>query len=180
MRGVWDQVFHTLVRAAKNEYLMVDSTIVRAHQQAATGRKKGPGSGSGALPRRFDHQDSSAVQRTGRPRGLSAHGWASGRLYPGHLLAGRATSERSAGRQGLRCRCDCAAYRGDGSRAGDPAQSQPQNPTALQSNMYKQRNRIEHCFSKLKHFRRIATRFEKNKRNSHFLVALACSMLLLR
>jgi transposase len=39
--GVWDQVFRTLVRDAKNEYLMIDSTIVRAHQQAATGRKKG-------------------------------------------------------------------------------------------------------------------------------------------
>ena len=25
----------------KNQYLMIDSTLVRAHQQAATGRKKG-------------------------------------------------------------------------------------------------------------------------------------------
>jgi transposase len=39
--GIWEQVFRTLVRDAKNEYLMIDSTIVRAHQQAATGRKKG-------------------------------------------------------------------------------------------------------------------------------------------
>ena len=39
--GVWDQVFRTLVRDAQNEYLMIDSTLVRAHQQAATGRKKG-------------------------------------------------------------------------------------------------------------------------------------------
>jgi transposase len=39
--GVWDRLFRTLIRDAKNEYLMIDSTIVRAHQQAATGRKKG-------------------------------------------------------------------------------------------------------------------------------------------
>jgi transposase len=39
--GVWEQVFHELVRDKKNQYLMLDSTIVRAHQQAATGRKKG-------------------------------------------------------------------------------------------------------------------------------------------
>jgi transposase len=39
--GVWDHVFRTLTQDAKNEYLMIDSTIVRAHQQAATGRKKG-------------------------------------------------------------------------------------------------------------------------------------------
>jgi len=39
--GVWERVFHALVRDSKNQYLMLDSTIVRAHQQAATGRKKG-------------------------------------------------------------------------------------------------------------------------------------------
>ena len=39
--GVWDKVFHELLRDRKNQYLMIDSTIVRAHQQAATDRKKG-------------------------------------------------------------------------------------------------------------------------------------------
>jgi len=39
--GVWDKLFDDLVEDRKNPYLMLDSTIVRAHQQAATGRKKG-------------------------------------------------------------------------------------------------------------------------------------------
>lgn len=39
--GVWERVFRELVGDKKNQYLMIDSTIVRAHQQAATGRKKG-------------------------------------------------------------------------------------------------------------------------------------------
>ena len=39
--GVSDKVFRDLVADRKNLYLMIDSTIVRAHQQAATGRKKG-------------------------------------------------------------------------------------------------------------------------------------------
>jgi transposase len=39
--GVWEKVFQELLRDRKNQYLMIDSTIVRAHQQAATGRKKG-------------------------------------------------------------------------------------------------------------------------------------------
>src|SRR5580704_8116655 len=38
--GVWEKVFGDLVADRKNLYLMIDSTIVRAHQQAATGRKK--------------------------------------------------------------------------------------------------------------------------------------------
>ena len=41
IRGVWDKIFRVLTRDCDNEYLMIDSTIVRAHHQAATGRKKG-------------------------------------------------------------------------------------------------------------------------------------------
>ena len=39
--GVWEQVFHLLARDRDNEYLMIDSSIVRAHAQAATGQKGG-------------------------------------------------------------------------------------------------------------------------------------------
>jgi transposase len=46
--------------------------------------------------------------------------------------------------------------------------------------LYKQRNRIERCFSKLKHFRRFATRYEKSKTCFQALVALACSWLSLQ
>lgn len=40
-KGVWEKVFANLIKDRDNEYLMIDSTIVRAHQQAATG-KGGP------------------------------------------------------------------------------------------------------------------------------------------
>ena len=36
--GVWDQVFASLIKDRNNQYLMLDSTLVRAHQQAATGK----------------------------------------------------------------------------------------------------------------------------------------------
>lgn len=39
--GVWERVFEALIRDPRNEYLMLDTTLVRAHQQAATG-KGGP------------------------------------------------------------------------------------------------------------------------------------------
>ena len=34
-RGVWERVFESLAEAADNEYAMIDSTIVRAHQHSA-------------------------------------------------------------------------------------------------------------------------------------------------
>jgi transposase len=36
--GVWERVFTVLTADRKNEYLMLDTTLVRAHQQAATGK----------------------------------------------------------------------------------------------------------------------------------------------
>ena len=38
--GVWDRVFHHLAADADNEYAMIDSTIVRAHQHSAGAQKK--------------------------------------------------------------------------------------------------------------------------------------------
>jgi transposase len=36
--GVWERVFEALIDDRRNEYLMLDTTLVRAHQQAATGK----------------------------------------------------------------------------------------------------------------------------------------------
>ena len=36
--GVWERVFAVLTADPDNDYLMLDSTLVRAHQQAATGK----------------------------------------------------------------------------------------------------------------------------------------------
>ena len=41
VRGVWKAVFEHLARDADNEYALIDSTIVGAHQHRAGARKKG-------------------------------------------------------------------------------------------------------------------------------------------
>ena len=38
--GVWERVFQHLAADADNEYAMIDSTIVRAHQHSAGAKKK--------------------------------------------------------------------------------------------------------------------------------------------
>ena len=41
-KGVWEEVFNILLKDKKNEYVMIDSTLVKAHQQAATGKRGRP------------------------------------------------------------------------------------------------------------------------------------------
>lgn len=39
-QGVWDALFRHLAEDADNEYAMIDSTVVRAHQHSAGAKKK--------------------------------------------------------------------------------------------------------------------------------------------
>ena len=71
--GVWERVFAALTADRDNQYLMIDSTIVRAHSRPQA-EKGGQRSGAGALPRRIDHQDPHAG-RCARPSApLHRHG----------------------------------------------------------------------------------------------------------
>jgi len=61
----------------------------------------------------------------------------------------------------------------------------PNNPRRtfkhpLDKQLYAQRHLVECCFSKLKQFRRVATRFEKTARNYRAVVTLAAIVLWLR
>jgi transposase len=61
----------------------------------------------------------------------------------------------------------------------------PNNPSrakkhALDKHLYAQRHLIECCFSKLKQFRRVATRYEKTARNYLAVITLAAIALWLR
>ena len=58
----------------------------------------------------------------------------------------------------------------------------PNNPSRalkypLDKHLYAQRHLVECCFSKLKQFRRVATRFEKTARNYQAVVTLAAIVL---
>ena len=46
--------------------------------------------------------------------------------------------------------------------------------------LYRERNRIERCFNKLKHFRRIATRYDRRAVHFAALLCLAAAMLWMR
>ena len=81
------------------------------------------------------------------------------------------------------------AYDSDAIRADIAAKNAqaviPNNPSRtikhpIDQHLYKARHLIECCFSKLKQFRRIATRYEKTVRNYLSMIALAAIVLWLR
>lgn len=61
----------------------------------------------------------------------------------------------------------------------------PNNPSRakkypIDKHLYAQRHLVECCFSKLKQFRRVATRFEKTARNYLAVITVAAIVLWLR
>jgi transposase len=64
--GVWEEIFEVLASDPQNDYLMIDTTIVRANQQAAAGKggqKRDSGRSRGGLSTKI-HM---LVDAVGRP-----------------------------------------------------------------------------------------------------------------
>ena len=93
---------------------------------------------------------------------------------------------------GLGLRGDVVADRGYSARSiiefieagGDtshiPSQSNVRARRSVDREIYRQRNLVERFFNKLKHFRRIATRFDKLARNYLAALALASTRIWIR
>jgi transposase len=178
--GAWDHVFRTLVKDVNNEYLMIDSTLVRAHQPAAAGRKKGPDQALGRSRGGLTTKIHLLCNALGQPIDfLLTPGQVADCTQAVDLLGGRKPGAVLADK-GYDTDALVQHIEATGAVAVIPPKTNRTVQRPYDQTLYRQRHRIERCFSKLKHFRRVATRFEKNKRNFHSLVALACTMLLLR
>ena len=103
------------------------------------------------------------------------------RTRPGRAMADKAYSS-AASRAYLRHRHvkavipvkdDQKAHRRSRGRAGG-------RPPAFDPSRYKERNTVERCFSKLKQFRAVATRYDKRERIYHGTVDVASIMIWLR
>jgi transposase len=67
-----------------------------------------------------------------------------------------------------------------GGRGHIPTQRDRKVQRSVDPEIYRKRNLVERFFNKLKHFRKIATRYEKSARNYLAAVLMACSRLWMR
>lgn len=93
------------------------------------------------------------------------------RLGPGQILLADRAYDSNALRDSLDAR---------GAWANIKPKSNRLDPPAFSPFLYRYRNLVERFFSKLKHFRAIATRFEKHDANYLALVKLAAARIWMR
>jgi transposase len=102
--GVLDAILAALAREADLEWLMIDSTIVRAHQQAAGARRQKGGEcpGPWPLPRRLEHQNPRRRRCAGQSGAAHRLAWTAQRHRFRARVDRRLRPSRHNRRQGLR------------------------------------------------------------------------------
>ena len=176
-RGVWERVFAALAEDGDFEEVFIDSTVIRVHQHAAGAqRSEGPqaiGRSRGGLTTKI-HALVEALGNLARWR-LTA-GQAADVTEAAPLLAGIVTGAVGADK----------AYDSDalietitasGAQAVIPPRCNRTQPRAFDQHVYKARNLVERFFCRIKHFRRVATRYDKLDRRYEAFIAIAAACI---
>ena len=176
--GVFERIFKSLASDPDNEYMMIDATIVRAHQHSAGARKK-------------------SSQAIGRSRGgltTKIHALVDALGNPVELMLTPGQDHDLACAEPLIENADPDALIADKAYDADrfvevltqreitpviPPKADRKIQRACDFALYCERNLVERFFNQLKHFRAIATRYDKLARNFLAGVQLAAITILL-
>lgn len=180
--GLWSAILHALRTKADNEYLMIDSTSVRVHQHGS-----GPAGG----------QLAQAMARSRAGLSTKLHFACDGLGYPlGFIVTAANVHDYHQAKPLLQKYLTTSAhvlmdkgYDGDSIRVyvsqlgGIPViavNSRRSAKPAFDQHLYRERHRIENLFARLKHYRRISTRYEKLCSHFSSMVALASILIWLK
>ncbi|HEY5084568.1 MAG TPA: IS5 family transposase [Rhizomicrobium sp.] len=179
--GVWDRVLAAVSKAYDGDLQMIDSSSIRVHQHAAnskkTTRSRCMGRSRGGLTTKIH----ALVDACGLPILLKltegqAHDGRSaqdmlGTLGRGDVLLGDRAYDSDALHENLAAR---------GARANVRLMPNRVNLPRFSKRLYRQRNLVERFFNKLKHFRAVATRYDKRDDNYLASVKLASARIWMR
>jgi transposase len=130
----------------------------------------------GALARRTDHQDANGLPiRLKLTEGQAHDGRSAADMLDGIGEGQILLADRAYDSDGLR-----SALKARGAWANVKPMPNRKNVPPFSPFLYRYRNLVERFFSKLKHFRAVATRFEKHDANYLALVKLAAARIWMR
>jgi transposase len=177
---VWEQVFAPLAQDADNEWVMIDSTLVRAHPHSAGAIKEEPavdpaiGRSRGGLSTKIH----ATVDALGNPTGFhltpgQAHDLADADVLLADTKADGVLADKAYDAQERLIE----PLEKAGKQIVIPSRSTNRVQRSCDRPLYKARHRIENFFARLKQYRAIATRYDKTARNFLGAIYLAAAVV---
>ncbi|WP_208993682.1 IS5 family transposase [Aminobacter aminovorans] len=179
--GHWARILEAVSAAYDGDVQMIDSSSIRVHQHAANSKKdersRCMGRSRGGLTTKIH----ALVDAEGRPIRL--------KLTEGQAHDGRSAADMFETLEAGHILLADRAYDGDALRAAMAERGAWANIRVMPNRVkifpfsawvYRQRNEVERFFNKLKHFRAVATRYDKRDDNFLASVQLASIRIWLR
>ncbi|MBI2707578.1 MAG: IS5 family transposase [Proteobacteria bacterium] len=181
LKGLWEGFFFELRGEIDTEWVFADGSYVRAHQHASgarRGEERAIGRSRGGLTTKIHL----AADAHGNPIDFEITG---GEVHDAkaadkiidkieaaeHFIADKGYDSEEIREQVRQAGMNPVIPRRCNSKKPNPE---------FDSYLYKLRHLVENLFARLKHFRSIATRFEKLARNFKSMLFLACSFIYLK
>ncbi len=180
-KGVWQRVFEVL-RDPDLEWMILDSTVVRATPARGRGRKRGVDDDQ-ALGRSrggFGTKIHILVDALGNPVEFILTGGQEADVNHAEPLMGGHEAGAFIADKAYDSDAVVRAAKRRGAEAVIPSKKNRKVPRAYDEHLYKERKKVEWFINLLKQYRRVATRYEKTARNFLGFVHVAAIMILLR
>nr|WP_233581867.1 IS5 family transposase [Legionella septentrionalis] len=177
--GIWEKIFIALSEDSDNEYVMIDSTIVRHQHSAGAKKKKGDeaiGRSSGGLSTKI-HATCDAL---GNPTGFHLTGGQAHDLDGADVLLENMCADALLADKAYDAEDRVLKkLKGKACEAVIPPKSVRKIKRKYDKFLYYSRHLIENFFCKLKQFSAIATRYDKRANNFLGGIYLAATVILL-
>jgi transposase len=178
--GIWDHIMSALAAAHDATMQMIDTSIVRVHQHGACiagNREQQMGRSRGGLTSKIH----AVVDTNGLPvhLGLTSGQAHDNRLCP-VLLSGLNSRTMLLADRGYDADWIRALVSQQRAWANIPPKRNRKEPICFSPHLYRARNLVERFFNKIKHCRRVATRYDKLAVNYLAFITLASIRLWLR
>jgi len=161
-RNIWQQIFEDVRIDPDFEYLMIDSSVIRAHACAAGyGKNSCEREALGRSKGGFTTKIHAIVDALGNPLKFSLTGGQRHDITQAENLTQHFTGQYLMADKGYDSNAFIEKLILKGFIPVIPSRRNRKEPRIYDEFLYQDRHRIECFFGKIKHFRRIATRYDK-------------------
>lgn len=178
-KGLWERLLQFCAQDADLEYVMIDSTIIRAHACAA-GYGNQDEQGLGRSKGGFTSKIHAKVDALGNPLQIIVTAGQRSDYTQAEILLQAASDSFVIADKGYSSKQLHAKIIAQGCKPVIPSRSNIKEPFGYDKHIYKERHLIECFFSKIKYFRRIFARFDKTARNFSAFISFIGACIWLR